>query len=143
MEGGGAPHGHGGGQAWWRWELLGEELRRMQPAHTLGLVELGGLRSGASPDRLPVAQSGEESACEAGDQVRSTGLGKFLRRRERQPTQYSCPERSTDRKPGGLQSVGVAKLDTTEPSNTVHSPIHTSPDHCLGFTLCPPVIPRP
>ena len=57
------------------------------------------------PCGFPDGSEGKESACNAGDQGSTPGLGRSTGEGNGSPLQYSCPENSTDEGPGRLQSM--------------------------------------
>ena len=64
---------------------------------------------------LPGGSNGKESACHAGDLGSIPDLGRTPWRRAWQPTPAFLPgESSRAKEPGGLQSMGLKELDTTE-----------------------------
>ena len=57
---------------------------------------------------------GKESACNTGDPVSITGLGRSSGEGNGYPLQFSCLENPTDRRACRLQSMGCKESDTTE-----------------------------
>ena len=58
---------------------------------------------------LPSSSNGKESACNAGDQGSTPGLGSSSGERNGNPLQYSCLENSMDREAWQATVHGVAK----------------------------------
>ena len=54
---------------------------------------------------------GKESACSAGDLGSVPGSGKSSGEGHGNPLQYSCLENSMYREPGGLQSMGLQRVE--------------------------------
>ena len=59
---------------------------------------------------FPGGSDGEESACSAGDPASIRGSGRSPAEGNSYPLQYSCPENSMDKEPGGLQSLGSQRV---------------------------------
>ena len=57
---------------------------------------------------------GKESACNAGDLGLIPGLGRSPGEGNDNPFQYSCLEMPWTEKPGGLQSMGLQRLEMNE-----------------------------
>ena len=62
--------------------------------------------------RLVCSSNGKESACNAGDQGSTPGLGSFSGEGNGNPLQYSCLENSMDREVWWATVCGVAKSRT-------------------------------
>ena len=58
---------------------------------------------------IPAGSDGKESACSAGDQGLTLGLGRSPGERHGHPLHYSCLENHTE-EPGVLQSVGLQRV---------------------------------
>ena len=52
----------------------------------------------------------KESACNAGDPGSIPGLGRSPGEGNANPPQYSCLENSMDKRPGGLQCMGLQRV---------------------------------
>ena len=59
---------------------------------------------------LPVAQTGKESASNAGDPVSIPGLGRSPGEENGYPLQYSCLENSMNRRAWWVQSIGLQRV---------------------------------
>ena len=67
---------------------------------------------------------------DVGDLSSIPGLGRSPREGNGNPLQYSCLENSTDRRPGGLQSMGSHRLDTPEGLNNNREFSSQRHSHC-------------
>ena len=63
---------------------------------------------------FPGGVEGKESACNAGDPGSVPGLGRFPRKGNGNPLQYSCLEYPMDREAWRATVHGVAELDMSE-----------------------------
>ena len=69
---------------------------------------------------FPCGSVSKETACNAGDLGSIPGSGRLPGEENGNPPQYSCLENPWTEEPGGLQSLGLQELDTTEPLNHCH-----------------------
>ena len=70
---------------------------------------------------LPRWLSGKESACQAGDTGSIPGSGRSPGEGNGNPFQYSCLGNLMDRKPGGLQSMGLQRVGYDLSTKQQHS----------------------
>ena len=63
---------------------------------------------------FPGGSDGKELACNARDQGSIPGLGRSPGEGNGDPLQYSCLENPWTEEPGGLQSMGSQRVNTTE-----------------------------
>ena len=77
---------------------------------------------------------GKESACSAGDLGSVPGSGKSSGEGHGNPLQYSCLENSMYREPGGLQSMGLQRVEHECAINRhTHTHTHT---HTHSLRIC-------
>ena len=70
---------------------------------------------------LPCNSVGKESACNAGDMGSTLGLRRSPGGGHDNPLWYSCLETPWTEEPGGLQSIGLQRVDMTDV--TEHAPM--------------------
>ena len=82
---------------------------------------------------FPGGSDSKESACNAGGSGLIPGLGRSPGEGNGNPLQYSCLEKSMDRRPGRLQSLGLQRIGLNWVANTFTSFFYLVASHA---SLC-------
>ena len=111
MDGG---HGY---TAMWMYMMLPMHLNMVKMEY--GPSSHNGLRCGTYKitQGFPGGSDGKQSAWNAGDPVSIPGLGRSPEEENGYPLQYSCLEIEWTEEPGGLQSMGLQRIEHDWPTN--------------------------